>query len=175
MFWERDWVEEQEEALMEIWRCKQAKTQFNSENFFILIDKTKVLTKVLERERKKTATKKNLVKRSLPSKLHGVPLSTLAEQQQRREVARSCHTAWGPRALLGKWHGQASWHGAPVPNPWLLARVCFAWHGLLLLFGTTYFAWHVLLGWVFFKYNFWASFCAYFHICLLYTSPSPRD
>ena len=111
---------------------------------------------------KKTAAKKNLVKRSVLPKLHGVPLSTLAKKQQRREVAWSCHTAQGPRALLGKRHSRASWHGAPVSNLCWLARVCFAWHHLLLLFGTTCFAWHALLGWVLFKYNFWASLLGLF-------------
>ena len=115
---------------------------------------------------KKTAAKENLVKRSVPPKLHEVPLSTLAEQQQRRKVARSCHTARGPRVLLGKWHGRASWHGAPVPNLCWLAW--FASRGMVCSYCLAPPALRGTPSWVGFslkfKYKFWASFWAYLHI-----------
>ena len=78
-----------------------------------------MLTKVLERE-KRQLLKENLVKRESPQNYMEFPFSTPAKQQQRRKMERSCHTARGHRVLLGKWHGRASWRGAPVPNFWLL-------------------------------------------------------
>ena len=134
---------------MEIWRCKQSKTQFNSEKFFILIDnKAKVLRKFYRE--KKTATKENLVKSSLPLKLHGVLFSTLAEQQQRREVAWSCHTTRGPRALLGRLaqlclmaRGARAKSLVACPGLFRVARSALAvWHHLVRMarpFGLVFF------------------------------------